>query len=136
MIDQISLENRKLASELSMTKNVNSTLEERIINLEKNQAKGEQCSRRNTKMPTKSRLKLQTSLQVTIISFLRYCPFHMKRTLSQEWNYTINWRFTWWYMIKIKIWSEIFLLGIVKNMCDQSGHGTLNLNLSKMYRWR
>ena len=33
--DKISLENRKLASELVITKNVNSRLEERIINLEK-----------------------------------------------------------------------------------------------------
>ena len=47
MIDQISAENRKLTSELVITKNVNSRLEERIINLEKNQAKGEQYSRRN-----------------------------------------------------------------------------------------
>ena len=46
-IDQILLENRKLTSELVITKNVNSRLEERIINLEKNQAKGEQYSRRN-----------------------------------------------------------------------------------------
>ena len=46
-VDQISLENRKLTSELVITKNVNSRLEERIINLEKNQAKGEQYSRRN-----------------------------------------------------------------------------------------
>ena len=46
-IDQISLENRKLTSELIITKNVNNRLEERIINLEKNQAKGEQYSRRN-----------------------------------------------------------------------------------------
>ena len=44
MIDQISAENRKLTSELVITKNVNSNsrLEERTINLEKNQAKGEQ----------------------------------------------------------------------------------------------
>ena len=45
--DQISLENRKLRSELSITQNVNSRLEEKIINLEKNQAKGEQYSRRD-----------------------------------------------------------------------------------------
>ena len=43
-IDQISAENRKLTSELIITKNVNSRLEERILNLEKNQAKGEQYS--------------------------------------------------------------------------------------------
>ena len=35
MIDQISAENRKLKSGLVITKNVNSRLEERIINLEK-----------------------------------------------------------------------------------------------------
>ena len=35
MIDQISAENRKLTSELVITKNVNSRLEEKIINLEK-----------------------------------------------------------------------------------------------------
>ena len=34
-IDQISLESRKLTSELVITKNVNRRLEERIINLEK-----------------------------------------------------------------------------------------------------
>ena len=45
-IDQISLENRKLTSELVITKNVNTRLEERI-NLEKNQAKGEQYRWRN-----------------------------------------------------------------------------------------
>ena len=46
--DKISLENRKLASELVITKNVNSRLEERIINLEKNQVKGEQYSQMNS----------------------------------------------------------------------------------------
>ena len=35
MIDQTSAENRKLTSELVITKNVNSRLKERIINLEK-----------------------------------------------------------------------------------------------------
>ena len=34
-IDQISTENRKLTSKLVITKNVNSRLEEKIINLEK-----------------------------------------------------------------------------------------------------
>ena len=34
-IDQISLESRKLARKLVITKNVNSMLEEKIINLEK-----------------------------------------------------------------------------------------------------
>ena len=39
-IDHISAENRKLTSELVITKNVNSRLEERIINLEKIRRKG------------------------------------------------------------------------------------------------
>ena len=38
-IDQIFLENRKLTSELVITKNVNTRLEERIINLEKKSGK-------------------------------------------------------------------------------------------------
>ena len=46
-IDQISLENSKLRSELVITQNVNTMLEEKIINLEKNQANGEQYSKRN-----------------------------------------------------------------------------------------
>ena len=46
-IDRISSENRKLTSELVIKKNVNSRLEERIINLEKIQVKGEQYSQRN-----------------------------------------------------------------------------------------
>ena len=46
-IDRLSLENRKLTSELVITKNVNSRLQQRIMNLEQNQAKGEQYSRRN-----------------------------------------------------------------------------------------
>ena len=40
------LENRKLTSELVITRNVKSWLKERIINLEKKQVKGEQYSRR------------------------------------------------------------------------------------------
>ena len=46
-IDEISLENRKVTSEPAVTKNVNSGLEERIINLEKSQANRVQGSRRN-----------------------------------------------------------------------------------------
>ena len=42
--DQIFLENRKLRSELAIIRNVNSRFEEKIINLEKNQAKGRQYS--------------------------------------------------------------------------------------------
>ena len=39
-IDQISLEKRKLRSELVITQNVNSRLEEKIINLEKIRQRG------------------------------------------------------------------------------------------------
>ena len=46
-IDQISLENRKLTSELVIRKNVNNRLEKRTINLEKNQTKWKQYSRRD-----------------------------------------------------------------------------------------
>ena len=46
-IDQISLENRKLTSELVIRKNVNSRLQKRIINLKKNQTKWKQYSRRD-----------------------------------------------------------------------------------------
>ena len=41
-VDKISLENRKLRSELAITQNANNRLEEKIINLEKNPAKREQ----------------------------------------------------------------------------------------------
>ena len=40
--------NEKIRSELAVVKNVNTKLEERIINLEKNQAKSEQYSRHNS----------------------------------------------------------------------------------------
>ena len=43
-VDKISLENRKLRSELAITQNANNRLEEKIINLEKNSAKREQYS--------------------------------------------------------------------------------------------
>ena len=46
-IDQISLGNRKLWSKLVITQNMNSRLEEKIINLEQNQTMEEQYSRRN-----------------------------------------------------------------------------------------
>ena len=47
VVDQVSLENRELRNDLVITQNVNTKLEAKLINLEKNQAKGEQYSRRN-----------------------------------------------------------------------------------------
>ena len=46
-ITQLHSTNEKIRSELAVVKNVNKKLEVRIINLEKNQAKSEQYSRRN-----------------------------------------------------------------------------------------
>ena len=61
-----------------------------------------------------------------------------------SWTDGINWffacrdRFT-----KIKNWSKIFRVGMVKNGCGQSGHGTLKLIVSQkwtdgitdLFRW-
>ena len=47
-ISRLHSTNQKIRSESAVLKNVNSTLEERIINLEKNQADSEQCSCRNS----------------------------------------------------------------------------------------
>ena len=47
VVDQVSLENRELRNDLVITQNVNTKLKAKLINLEKNQAKGEQYSRRN-----------------------------------------------------------------------------------------
>ena len=46
-MNQIVAENKKLQSDTVIMKNVNRKLEEKIVYLEKNQAKGEQYSRRN-----------------------------------------------------------------------------------------
>ena len=46
-MNQIVAENKKLQSDIAIVKNVNRKLEDKIVYLEKNQAKGEQCTRRN-----------------------------------------------------------------------------------------
>ena len=46
-ISQLHSTNEKIRGELAVVKNVNTKLEERIISLEKNQAKSEQCSQPN-----------------------------------------------------------------------------------------
>ena len=46
-MNQIVAENKKLQSDIEIVKNVNRKLEDKIVYLEKNQAKAEQYSRRN-----------------------------------------------------------------------------------------
>ena len=46
-MNQIVAENKKLQSNIVIVKNVNNKLEEKIVYLKKNHAKGEQYSRRN-----------------------------------------------------------------------------------------
>ena len=46
-MNQIVAENKKLQSDIAIVQNVHHKLEEKIVYLEKNQAKGEQYSRRN-----------------------------------------------------------------------------------------
>ena len=59
----------------------------------------------------------------------------LKSTASEEWTWMddgINWFFACWYMItKIKSWSKMFCLGMIKTGCGQSGHG-----MQKMNRWK
>ena len=52
----------------------------------------------------------------------------LKLTASEEWTDGINWFFACWYVItKIRSWSKIFRVSIVKNGCGHSGHGTQKL---------
>ena len=46
-MNQIVAENKKLQSDIAIVKNVNRKLEDKIVYLKKNQAKGEQYSHRN-----------------------------------------------------------------------------------------
>ena len=56
----------------------------------------------------------------------------LKLILSNEWTDGINWFFACWYRLtKIKSWANIYCVGMVKNRCGQSGHGTLKLTVSK-----
>ena len=49
----------------------------------------------------------------------------LKLTVSQEWTDGINWFFACSDIFtKIKSWSKICWVGIVKNGCGQSGHKT------------
>ena len=53
-------------------------------------------------------------------------------TVSEEWTDVINWFFACWYRFtKIKSWSNIFWMGMVKSGCCQSGHRNLKLTVSQ-----
>ena len=53
-------------------------------------------------------------------------------TVSEEWPDGINWFFACWYRFKkIKSWSKSSWVGMVKNACGQSGHGTPKLTVSQ-----
>ena len=71
-IDQISLENRKLTTELVITKNVNSRSRESIITWEKHQVKGEQYSwRNNVELSGILNITCNGDLENTIINICR-----------------------------------------------------------------
>ena len=63
-MNQIVVENKKLQSDIAVVKNVNRKLEDKIVYLEKNQAKGEQYS-------TETTWKYQTYQTPFLITFLR-----------------------------------------------------------------
>ena len=64
-----------------------------------------------------------------------YGLWTLKLTVSQEWVDGINWIFACWYRFtKIKSWSKIYWVSLVKNGCDQSGQSKIYF-ISKMNRW-
>ena len=70
--NQIVEENKKLQSDIAIVKNVNHKLENKIVYLEKNQAKGEQYSRRsNVEISGKQNTIRDNDLENTVISICR-----------------------------------------------------------------
>ena len=58
------------------------------------------------------------------------CDGTIKLTLSEEWTNGINWFLVcWWRFITVKSWLNIYWVGMVKNVCGQSGHETLKLTV-------
>ena len=54
--------------------------------------------------------------------------------LSEEWTDGINDFFACWYRFtKIKSWPKVFWVGVVKNGCGRSGHGTQKLTVSQKW---
>ena len=71
-MNQIVGENKKLQSDITIVKNVNRKLEDKIVYLEKNQAKGEQYSRRNNvEIPGIPNSIPDNDLENTVISICR-----------------------------------------------------------------
>ena len=55
-----------------------------------------------------------------------------KLTVSEEWTDGINWFCACWCRFsKIKSWSKIYWVDMVKNSYSQSGYGTLKLTVSQ-----
>ena len=64
-----------------------------------------------------------------------YGLWTLKLMVSQEWVDGINWIFACWYRFtKIKSWSKIYRVSLVKNGCDQSSQSKINF-ISRMNRW-
>ena len=65
------------------------------------------------------------------------CDLILKLTVSEQmnkWMDEINWLFACWYRFsKIKSWSKIHWVGIVRDGCCQSAHGTLKFTLSQKW---
>ena len=54
-----------------------------------------------------------------------------KLTVSEEWTDGLNWLLACWYKFtKMKNWSKIFDMGMVKDACGQSDRGALKLTVS------
>ena len=63
------------------------------------------------------------------------CDRTLKLTVFEKWADGINWIYACQYRLtKIKSWSKVFLIGLLKNGCRQSGSGNLKLTLSKKKR--
>ena len=56
----------------------------------------------------------------------------VKLTVFEKWTDGTGWCFPCWYRFsKIKSWTKIFGVVMIKNRCGQSGHGILKLTVSK-----
>ena len=76
---------------------------------------------------------IKINLKVLLIGMVKTgcgqsCDGTLKLTVSEEWTDGMNWFLACLYRFtKIKSRSKFFLVDIVKNVCDQSGHGSLKL---------
>ena len=80
-ISSCILQTKKIRSELAVVKNVNTKLEERIISLEKSQAKSEQYSRRNdTELSGNPNDIPENNLEKVVINICHDCSFENEPT--------------------------------------------------------